>query len=125
MTQTENLIANLVGKFNKEGLEVIYAKCNGYPDPVEVQGAVPDIVAWDSNNELYHFGVVADNQSISDEETRSKMDILAKMMMSRGTSEGKLLPFYLGITQEASEQADKQIKEINPTSQSNIQKIII
>lgn len=125
MTQTENLVENLVNKFQKNGLDVLYAKCDGYPEPVEVQGAVPDVVAWDSFKELYHLGVVADSQSIHTDETKEKMSVLSKMMMSKGASEGKLLPLYLGVKQDSSEIADQRIQDTNLTSQNNIQKIII
>lgn len=125
MTQTENLVENLVNKFQKNGLDVLYAKCNGYPEPAEVQGTVPDVVAWDSFKELYHLGVVADSQFIHTDEAKEKMNVLSKMVMSKGASEGKLLPLYLGVKQDASDIADQRIQDTNLASQNNIQKIII
>jgi len=125
MTKIEDMVQSMAEKFQNKGLEVLYAKCNGYPNPTNVQGVEPDVVGWDPDKELYHLAIVADSETISTDPTQEKMTILAKMMMGVGTSEGERLPFYVGVTEDASNTADKKLDENNLTTQGNIEKIIV
>lgn len=125
MTNNEDMVKNLADNFQNKGLEILYAMCNGYNEPADVQGVKPDIIGWDSEQEIYHLGIVADSETITFDSTKEKMEILAKMMMGVGTSEGKHLPFYVGVTKDASDIADKKLQETNLLSQGNIQKILV
>ncbi|QUC64085.1 hypothetical protein NsoK4_06450 [Nitrosopumilus sp. K4] len=125
MTKNEGMVKNMAENFQDKGLEVLYAKCNGFPDPTDVQGVKPDVVGWDPQNELYHLGIVADSETITYDSTKEKINTLAKMMMGVGTSEGERLPFYVGVTKEASTITDKKLQENNLISQGNIEKILV
>ena len=125
MTENKHMVKNLAENFQNKGLEVLYANCDGFKDPTNVQGVQPDIVGWDSNKELYHLGIVADSETITSNSIKEKMEILSKMMLGVGASEGERLPFYVGVTKDASPIADTKIQESNLVSQGNIEKILV
>lgn len=125
MTKNEDMVRDLTTNFQTKGLEIISAKCNGFTEPVEVQGVTPDVVGWDSEKEVYHLGIVADSEIISHDSTKEKMQVLAKMAMGVGPSQGKRLPFYVGVTKDANTIADKKLEEIDNISRENIEKILI
>ena len=125
MTENEELVKNMADNFQNKGLEVLYARCDGFTDPTDVQGVQPDIVGWDPNKEIYHLGIVADSETINHDSTQEKMAVLSKMMMGVGSSEGERLPFYVGVTKDASAIADKKLQESNLIPQGNIEKILV
>ena len=125
MTQPELMVKTLAEQFQNKGLEILYAKCDGYKDPTEVRGVTPDIVGWDPEKELYHLGIVADNDSVSTQIIQEKMRVLSNMMMGVGSSEGQRLPFYIGITKDASNTVDQKLEENKLTAQGNITKTIV
>lgn len=125
MTKNEDMVRNMATNFQTKGLEVISAKCNGFTEPVDVQGVKPDVVGWDSEQEVYHLGIVADSETILHDSTKEKMQVLAKMAMGAGPSQGKRLPFYVGVTKDANTVADKKLEEIDYITRENIEKILI
>lgn len=119
MTKTETLVENMVGRLQEKGLKVLYAKCDGFTTPEKLQGAEPDVIGWDSNNELLHVGLVADSKIIKLDNTQKKIDILAKLSMGSGNSKGTHIPFYLGIPKDEENTRDQNFAE-KLTSQSSV-----
>jgi len=125
MAEMESLVKGMVEKFKTRDLDVLYAKCSGFPNPTEIQGAEPDVVAWDPSKELYHLGLVAGSSDGFSDDFVKKTRVLASMMMSTGTSEGKRLPFYLGFTKESANDLEENLQKIDPKSKENIEKLEI
>lgn len=125
MTETQMMVKNLANKFEGKGLEVLYANCEGYPDPTKIQGVVPDIVGWDAKQELYHLAIIANSKTIPSDKTKEKMTVLSNMMMGVGSSEGKRLPFYVGIPKGDSNDAEKELAVNSAPSQENIHKVLV
>lgn len=123
MTDAELLVKHVINKFQEKGLDVLYAKCDGYPDPVEIKNVVPDVVGWDPHKELYHLGLVANSPNVISDLTLEKINILAGMMMSTGTSEGKRLPFYLGFPKDSANDVNRHLQKIDAVTQENIVKL--
>ena len=121
----ESLVKGMVEKFKTKDLDVLYAKCSGFPNPTEIQGAEPDVVAWDPSKELYHLGLVASSSSEFSDNFVKKTSVLASMMMSTGTSEGKRLPLHLGFTKESASNLEENLQKIDPKSKENIEKLEI
>lgn len=122
---SEVMIKNMIQEFQKNGLEVLYAKCDGFPNPSEIQNVSPDVVGWDQFKEIYHLGIVADSTTISSDSMYDKIEILTSMMMKTGESEGKRLPFYLGVPKQASIDMEKKLKSTPQSVQENIIKLEI
>ncbi len=122
---TQMLVKNLTDKFEGKGLKVLYAKCEGYPEPTKVQGVVPDVVGWDEKKEIYHLAIIADSETISSDTTKEKVNVLSNMMMGVGTSEGKRLPFYVAIPKGDSDVANKELDTNTVSSQENIQTVLV
>ncbi|ABX13243.1 hypothetical protein [Nitrosopumilus maritimus] len=125
MSVSEYLVKNLINIFEKDELQVIQANCTGFENPTDVEGVAPDVIWWNPHKELYHIGIVADSQTVSSDLTKQKILTLSKLMMGRGASEGKRLPFVIGVPPEASNAVDKTFQENEINSQGNAQKIIL
>lgn len=125
MVTTEMMVKNLTENFEKDGVQVLQANCPGFDNPTNIQGFEPDIIGWNPEKFVYHIGIVADSQTISSDLTKQKISTLSKLMMGKGPSEGELLPFFIGVTQDASTMADKKLEEIDALSQGNTVKIIV
>ena len=123
MQQTEGMVKNLIKKFQEQGLDVLYAKCDGYAEPEKVQGVKPDVVSWDPNKEIYHLGMIADSETVSSDLGQERIAILANMMMGVGNSEGKRLPFYLGVPKDEQKTTFEKLGDHNVLSQDNFQAI--
>lgn len=111
MTKTEYMVKNMVEKFQKKGLGVMYAKCEGFTDPDQLQGAEPDVVGWDSDKQLLHVGLVADSNSIASNSIKKKIDILTKLSMASGNSRGEHVQFYLGVTKDVKNIIQKNYED--------------
>ena len=125
MIKSEVQVENMVKKFQEKGLDIVYAKCQGYNTPKDISGVEPDVVGWDPSKEMYHLGLITDSSNISSMSTDKKMNVLAKLMMSRGTSEGERLPFYLGFPKNSAKDVDEKLQKIEPSTLENIEKLAI
>ncbi|NND86353.1 MAG: hypothetical protein HKM23_03275 [Nitrosopumilus sp.] len=125
MVATEKMVKNLTENFKKDGVQVLQANCSGFDNPAPIQGFEPDVVGWNPEKLLYHIGIVADSQTISSDLTKQKISTLSKLMMGKGPSEGERLPFIIGVTEDASNIADKKLEETDVVSQGNTVKIIV
>jgi len=114
------MIKHFVDKFKEQGLEVIYAHCDGFTNSVKIQGVEPDVVAWDPNKEIYHLGIVTDSKTISSDPVQEKMNVLSNMMMGVGSSEGERLPFHIGLPKKQNSDILKNMDDTFKTSQNNI-----
>ncbi|AFS82208.1 hypothetical protein [Candidatus Nitrosopumilus sediminis] len=125
MTENNDLVKNLAECFQTNGLEVLTAKCNGFEEPPDIQGIKPDVVGWDSKDEVYHLAIVADSNTFEHDYITEKITVLSKQAMGTGPSYGKRLPFYVGVTKDANAVVDKKLQEIDQVSRENIKKILI
>ncbi|MCV0401325.1 MAG: hypothetical protein K5777_05040 [Nitrosopumilus sp.] len=125
MTENEDMVKNLAECFQTKGLQVLTAKCGDFDEPPEIQGVKPDVIGWDSENEVYHLAIVADSDTIDNDSTQEKINVLSKQAMGTGPSCGKRLPFYVGTTKDADAVVDKKLEGIDNTSRENTQKILI
>ena len=125
MSTNQTMVRSMVTKFKDKGLDILYADCEGYPDPTEIQEVKPDIVGWDADKELYHIGIIADSDTVSTPSTEKRLKILAGQMMGVGTSEGKRLPFYLGYPRNAENAVDDKLQEIDPQTKENVVKVVV
>lgn len=123
MSADQTLVENMVSQFKEKGLDILYAKCEGYPEPTEIREVKPDVIGWDADNELYHLGMIADPDAVSSESVNRKMQVLAGQMMGVGTSEGERLPFYLGYPKETENKVDNKLQEIDQSTKENVVKV--
>jgi len=123
MAIPENMVRNLTKKMKEKGFEILYAKCDDYPNPTEIRGVEPDVVGWDPEKELYHLGIVTNSATLNLESTDKKMIILADNMMGVGKSEGERLPLYLGFPKESANEVNTKLREIEPKTTENIIKL--
>lgn len=123
MSTTESMVKSMVTQFKEKGLDILYAKCEGYPEPTEIQDAKPDVIGWDANKELYHIGMIADTNSVSSSSAERKMKVLAGQMMGVGTSEGERLPFYLGYRKQIENDVNNKLQEIDQSTKENVLKV--
>ncbi|MDX1595660.1 MAG: hypothetical protein R3327_01835 [Nitrosopumilaceae archaeon] len=125
MSTNPSMVKSMVTQFKDKGLDILYADCEGYPDPTEIQEVKPDVVGWDAQKELYHIGMVADSDTVSSDSAEKKLKILAGQMMGVGTSEGKRLPFYLGYPKDAETVIDNKLQEIDQQTKENVVKVAV
>ena len=99
MSDLENndLVKNLIEEFQASGLEVTSANYGGFKKPQAIKDQRPDVVAWDSDKQLYYLGLVADPEKIDPENMDSKLKILSNLVMDAGSTQNARIPFYLGI----------------------------
>lgn len=125
MTENDDMVKNLAECFQTKGLQILTANCDNFDDPPVIQGVKPDVICWDSNNEVYHLAIVADSNTINNDSIQEKINVLSKQAMGPGPSSGKRLPFYVGTTKDADVVVGKKLEEIDPVSRENTQKILI
>ncbi|KAF6243841.1 hypothetical protein C6988_01360 [Nitrosopumilus sp. b1] len=120
MSENHNdLVKGLIDKFDENGFEVICANYGEFKEPEEIQGVKPDVIAWDSENELYHLASVIEPEELTDEKTNRRVETLSNLMMSNGKSTRTRIPFYLGIPKQKSNQIEKFLDK-NNAEQTNI-----
>lgn len=125
MSKTETMVKNMVSQFKDKGLDILYGKCEGYPEPPEIQDVKPDVIGWDAKKELYHIGMVADPDAVTSNSTEQKMEVLAGQMMGVGNSEGERLPFYLGYPKENENTVNDKLQQIDPATKENVVKVAV
>ena len=125
MSKTEIMVKKMISQFKDKGLDILYGKCEGYPEPPEIQDVKPDVIGWDAKKELYHIGMVADSDTVSSSDAEKKMEVLAGQMMGVGNSEGERLPFYLGYPKETENTVNDKLQQIDPATKENVAKVTV
>ena len=113
MSDLENneLVKNLIEEFQASGLEVTSANYGGFKKPQAIKDQRPDVVAWDSDKQLYYLGLVADPEKIDPKNMDSKLKILSNLVMDAGSTQNARIPFYLGIPKGNSDDVAKILDE--------------
>lgn len=119
-SERQQLVKYLIDKFVSDGKEILYANCQGYLEPKNIDKYKPDIIAWDPNQELYFIGETFTKVDLSNSQTRKKLDEFSNMMMSKGRSEGKRLPLYIGAQKEILGEVNGYLKNTGVASRENI-----
>ena len=108
-----NLVKGLIDKFDENGFEVICANYGEFKEPEPIQGVKPDVIAWDSENELYHLASVIEPKDSDAKKVSNHVETLSNLMMSHGKSTRTRIPFYLGIPKQKSNQLKKSLVDNN------------
>ena len=87
----------MIDEFQANGLEVISANYGGFKKPEAIKEQRPDVVAWDSEKQLYHLGMVAEPEKINPKNMDTKLRILSNLIMNAGSAQDVRVPFYLGV----------------------------
>lgn len=103
------MVKDMIKQLQNNGLKIIYANCDGFSNPEELQGAQPDIIGWDSDDQLLHVGLVADSKIVDSVPFKEKFEVLRKLSMGSGNSKGKHVPFYLGVTKDVLDYNNKNL----------------
>ncbi|RDJ32424.1 MAG: hypothetical protein DWQ18_07890 [Crenarchaeota archaeon] len=115
MSDLENneLVKNLIDEFQASGLEVTSANYGGFKKPHAIKDQRPDVIAWDSDKQLYYLGLVADPEKIDLENMDNKLKILSNLVMDVGSTQNARLPFYLGIPKGNVDDVTKMLDDNN------------
>ena len=114
-----DLVKGLIDKFDENGFEVLCANYGKFKEPEAIQGVKPDVIAWDSENELYHLASIVESEELSDKKISRRVETLSNLMMSHGKSTRTRIPFYLGVPKQKSDQIEKFLDK-NNVEQTNI-----
>jgi len=107
LSDKPNLVKNLIEHLTSKKLNVTRARYQGYKEPEEITEFVPDIVAFDKENQLFHVAKAVECKDLDDQDEISKIQFFSNMEMEDGTSKGKLVEFYIGIPKECQSKLDK------------------
>ena len=84
------LVRTLVGIMGRDGWQVSHAAADGYDQPSEVDGAVPDVVAWKDG--VMSYGKAETCESFQSQRSIVQIRLLSGRTMPNG---GKSIPLYL------------------------------
>lgn len=107
------LVRGLIENFEHKGFEILYANYDRFNKPKKIMNYQPDVIAWDSENEVYHLGAATDYEEIEQSKTNSKLDTLANMSMAAGKSLNSRVPLYLAVPFESSKKISDLIIKSN------------
>ena len=115
------LTKKLIDNFNAKGFEISFADYGGYEKPYHVKNFRPDVVGWDKENQLYHIGkTLTDKQELQSAKTPLQLDELSSVMMTKGRSAGKLLPFYIAVPEKLKTKLENTLVDYTLSSRNNI-----
>ena len=123
MTTEEHrfLTRELIDKFTAKGFEISFADYGGYEKPKHVKKYRPDVVGWDREHQLYHIGkTVTEQNELQTVETSEELNELSNVMMTRGKSAGKLLPFYIVTPKNLKAKLEDSLVNFALASRKNI-----
>jgi len=107
------LVRGLIENFEHKGFEVLYANYDRFKKPKKIMNYQPDVIAWDSENEMYHLGAATNSDEIKQSRADSKLDTLANMSMAAGRSRNSRVPLYLAVPFESSKKISDLIIKSN------------
>ena len=113
MTKSDSLVKGLIDKFDEHGFEIICANFGDFKEPEPIRGEKPDVIAWDSEDELYHLASAVEPDEIQNNRVGKKVEVLSNLMMSQGKSTRTRIPFYLGIPKQKSKQVTEFLGKSN------------
>lgn len=107
MSSKSELVKSLIEHLSSKGFRITRARYEGYKEPEEITEFVPDVVAFDKENQLFHIAKGVECKELEDQDEISKIQFFSNMEMEDGTSKGKLVEFYIGIPKECQQQLEK------------------
>ncbi|MFB5598284.1 MAG: hypothetical protein ACE5RJ_04630 [Nitrosopumilaceae archaeon] len=110
-TGSHDLVKRLIEEFQSANLEITYANCEGYKKPEPINGYTPDVIAWDSEKEIYYLGTVADPANFNSKEMEDKIQTLSNLMMRKGNSTNTQIPYYIGIPRQHNSEISELIEQ--------------
>lgn len=84
------LVRTLVGVMGRDGWQVSHAAAEGYDQPSEVDGVVPDVVAWKDG--VMSYGKAEGCESFQSQRSIVQIRLLSGRTMPKG---GKSITLYL------------------------------
>jgi hypothetical protein len=84
------LVRLLIAQMSREGWEISHAVSDGYDQPDEVDGVIPDIVGW--KGEVKAYGEAETCESLQSERSINQIGLLSGRSMQNG---GVSVPLYL------------------------------
>ena len=84
------MVRTLIGVMGRDGWEVSQAAADGYDQPSEVDGAVPDVVGWKDG--VMSYGKAETCESFQSQRSIVQIRLLSDRTMPKG---GKSIPLFL------------------------------
>ena len=107
------VVKDVIDRFEEKGLEVTHANFGGHRKPDEVQNVRPDVIAWDNDKDLYHIAAVTRAEVFDKADTIDKIKVLSNLMMGKGRSKDTRIPFYLAMPKGQLEKIDEKLDQYN------------
>ena len=121
MKEQQILVKGLINEFAAEGLEIMSAVSEGYKKPEKVKVHQPDIIGWDPEKELFYLGTIkTQNDDLSSTKTGEQFYELSNLVMSKGRSQGKRLPYYIGVPKDKLPNIKKALVDFGISKRENI-----
>jgi hypothetical protein len=91
----QRLVRALIDKFTSDGLEIVEAAYEGYPQPQKEGWHEPDIRAFDKANGLIVIGEAKRCDDLTSDRTKEQFQDFASRIMAKGKSEQQAIPFHV------------------------------
>lgn len=84
----------------------------------------PDIIGWDPEKELFYLGTVkTQDDDLGSTKTGEQFYELSNLVMSQGRSQGKKLPYYIGVPKDNLPNIKKALLDFGISSRENVHTI--
>ena len=118
-----SLIKGLIDHFVSGGLNIQYAKYEGFEKPFVITRHAPDVIAVNPKNQLGYIGKVKLCNELGEQSTMEQFTDFAKVLMKGGKSQGSKMPFFICVPQECHSKIRQTYHDFNIAWSENIQVI--
>ena len=125
MTNEEHkkLVVGLIEHFKSKDLEIISADHEGYDKCETIGSHEPDVIAYETKNDLYYIGEAKTCDDLTTDHTREQLEDFANAVIPKPGHERKFLPFCIAIPKDCIDELEKCILEYGLSMNENIEKL--
>ena len=118
----KRLVKSLIEHMKQEGYEITCATHEGYTQCPETEGRIPDVKGT-SKEELNAIGEAKSPNDLDSDRTKGQFKVFSNREMKKGKSQGKDVPFYIGIPKGSEKQLEDCLKELGLDKKPNIHRV--
>ena len=115
-----SLVKGLIDYFQESGLQVQYAKYEGFSKPFSIKRHSPDVIAMNKEKGLAYIGEAKMCSELGDQITKEQFEDFGKMLMKGGKSEKMRLPFFIAVPSECESKISESFRQFEIPWQQNI-----
>ncbi len=115
----KKIVKELMDYLNQAGFKTTCAAYEGLSVCAQIEGRIPDFMGRNAQ-ELIAIGEAKTCDDLDNDRTNDQFKVFSNRVMNSGISNGKTVPFYIGIPKTCVTELQQNLKKLGLNQKTNI-----